>query len=299
MRCQDVCADNDQSHKEPEVTCRSQSVRHLFGWSHLPKSAVLSIGNRIILWRRSLAVMTITDALLVLLTGRRTANMSSGAPFVHIIESPAPEDLVEDRCEGGILGEALRIAGMQHVYSLAVNRDMFVHSITNRLLGAVMKSQSTPILHVSAHGNVEGIALTSGEQITWRRLADLARPLANALEGNLIVCLSACNGAAGCRMAMEPGNGHTFGVLVSNITEVSWADAAVAYVAFYHRLFRGSSVAEAREAMKFASGDQNFAWLLGSVVKDEWNRWISDSQELVVRAVQEALRADVEKASGS
>lgn len=101
--------------------------------------------------------------------------MSSGAPFVHIIESPAPEDLVEDRCEGRILGEALSIAGIQHVYSLAVNRDMFVYSITNRLLDAVMKFQSAPILHVSAHGNVEGITLTSGEQITWRRLAGLAR----------------------------------------------------------------------------------------------------------------------------
>jgi len=242
--------------------------------------------------------MTITDALPVLLAERRTANMSSGAPFVHIIESPAPEDLVEDRCEGRILGEALSIAGIQHVYSLAVNRDMFVYSITNRLLDAVMKFQSAPILHVSAHGNVEGITLTSGEQITWRRLADLARPLANALEGNLIVCLSACGGAAGCRMAMEPGNGHTFGVLVSNTTGVSWADAAVAYVAFYHRLIRGSSVAEATEAMKLASGDQNFILLLGSLVKSEWNRWLSERQEFAVQAVQEALGADVGKASG-
>ncbi len=50
--------------------------------------------------------MTITDALPVLLAERRTANMSSGAPFVHIIESPAPEDLVEDRCEGRILVES-------------------------------------------------------------------------------------------------------------------------------------------------------------------------------------------------
>lgn len=224
--------------------------------------------------------------------------MSSGAPFVHIIESPAPEDLVEDRCEGRVLGEALSIAGIQHVYSLAVNRNMFVYSIANRLLDAVERFQSLPILHVSAHGDLEGIALTSGEQITWIQLASFIRPLANALEGNLIVCLSACSGAAGCRMAMEPGNGHTFGVLVSNTTGVSWADAAVAYVAFYHRLFRGSSVAEATDAMKSASGDQNFILLLGSVVKNEWNRWLSERQELAIRALREALRADVGKASG-
>lgn len=94
-------------------------------------------------------------------------------------------------------------------------------------------------------------------------------------------------------MAMESNSGHTFGVLVGNTAAVSWADAAVAYVAFYHRLFRGSSVAEATAAMKSASGDQNFAWLLGSAVKYEWNRWRSERQELAVRAIQEALRADV------
>lgn len=234
-----------------------------------------------------------TYAPLVLLTDRRTANMSNRAPFVHIIESPAPQDLVEDRCEGRVLGEALGIAGIQHVYSLAVNRDMFRYSITNRLLHAVVRFQSPPILHVSAHGNSEGIALTNGEQITWIELADLVRPLANTLEGNLIVCLSACSGAAGCRMAMESSSGHTFGVLVSNTAAVSWADAAVAYVAFYHRLFRDSSVAEATAAMKSASGDQNFVWFLGSAVKHKWNRWISERQELAVRALQEALRADV------
>ena len=92
---------------------------------------------------------------------------------------------------------------------------------------------------------------------------------------------------------MEPGSGHTFGVLVSNTAAVSWADAAVAYVAFYHRLFRDSSVAEATAAMKSASGDQNFVWFLGSAVKHKWNRWISERQELAVRALQEALRADV------
>lgn len=97
---------------------------------------------------------------------------------------------------------------------------------------------------------------------------------------------------------MEPGNGHTFGVLVSNTTGVSWADAAVAYVAFYHRLFRGSSVAEATGAMKSASGDQNFILLPGSLVKSEWNRWLSERQEFAVQAVQEALGADVGKASG-
>lgn len=222
--------------------------------------------------------------------------MSSGAPFVHIIESPAPEDLVEDRCEGRMLGEALSIARIQHVYSLAVNRNTFVYSIANRLLDAVERFQSLPILHMSAHGNLEGIALTSGEQITWTQLASLIRPLANALEGNLIVCLSACSGAAGCRMAMERSSGHTFGVLVSNTAEVSWADAAVAYVTFYHRLFRHSTVAEATDAMRSASGDQNFVWLLGSMVKDEWNRWASERRGLVVRALQEALRTDVGKA---
>lgn len=59
--------------------------------------------------------------------------MNGGAPSVYMIESPEPEDLVEDRCEGGILGKALSIAGIRHTYSLAVSGSMFVHCTTDQL----------------------------------------------------------------------------------------------------------------------------------------------------------------------
>jgi hypothetical protein len=218
--------------------------------------------------------------------------MASNKPFVYIIESPKPEDLLDGRFEGRVLAEALNLAGIRYSYSLAIDRDVFAHCMGPRLLYEILQLRSLPILHLSMHGDLNGIALTDGDYIEWSELAELIGPLAKILEGKLIICLSACYSAAGCRMAMTNSSDLPFGLLVGSLSQVAWADAAVAYVAFYHRLFKGASAHEAVEAMKSASGESDFAVFYAPTVRESWIKWVSENTEACVQIVQDILMND-------
>ncbi len=60
-------------------------------------------------------------------------------------------------------------------------------------------------------------------------------------------------------MAMQEGDGaHPYFAMVGNFGKPSWADTAVAYSAFYHRISKGHYFVDAVAAMKAASGDENW-----------------------------------------
>lgn len=190
--------------------------------------------------------------------------------FVHIVESPSAQDLLDGRSEGRSLGEALTLAGIQHCYSLAINREMFEVSLGQRLGMAIEHFKTPPILHFSAHGNSDGIALASGEFIRWTELDSLLQPIHQALGGGALICLSSCESASGMQMAMSDGPERPFWALVSHMGKPSWPDCAVGYIAFYNRFFKGHGIDVAVDAMKAATGDASFAFWSGEQVRLNW-----------------------------
>lgn len=198
--------------------------------------------------------------------------------FVHIVESPSDFDLLDGRTEGRSLCEALRLAEIPGWYSLATSKTTFEEALRGRLDDAWKhfgSSATVPLLHLSAHGSNGGIGLTDGTFISWAELREMLQPLNNAMGGNLLICLSSCFSVSGIRMAMFDGGGHPFFGLVGHPDAAQWADAAVAYTSFYHRLFKGATIDEAVEAMRVASGDQRFMWFRGRPLKDDWDRYVS------------------------
>ena len=55
-------------------------------------------------------------------------------------------------------------------------------------------------------------------------------------------------------------------------------DAAVAYIAFYHRFFKGTRLKRCVEAMKIASGDDNFSVYFGADTKAAWESYLRQSR---------------------
>ena len=208
--------------------------------------------------------------------------------FVHIIESPSDQDLLDGRTEGRSLCEALRLANIPGWYSLATTRRTFQDCLNNRLIEAHDHFGKTrmPILHLSMHGNRQGVALTDNTFIGWEELKRCLQPLNNALQGGLLICLSACFSVSGIRMAMFEGNDHPFWGLVGHPDSAEWADAALAYTTFYHRLFKGANVDEAVIAMHAASGDARFMWFRGHDLK---NDWVKDREEERKRQLSQGL----------
>lgn len=209
--------------------------------------------------------------------------------FVHIVESPSSVDLLDGRTEGRSLWESLRLAEIPAWYCLATDWRTLHDSVGQRLLQAWREFNVPPILHLSMHGDERGVGLTNGQVLTWDQLRYFLHPLFDAMNGGLLVCLSSCHGSHGRRMAMCSETDATFWALVTNHGQVSWSDAAVGYISFYHLLFRGLPVEACVSSMKVASGNHEFDCIYGGQVKNEWQQ--------VVRSISAGMEQRLERAA--
>jgi hypothetical protein len=219
--------------------------------------------------------------------------------FVHIIESPSPSDLLDGRTEGRALSEAMRLADIPHWYSLAVDRASLREALGPRLGLAYETLQKLPIVHLSMHGNADGIALTNGEFLSWHDLRTELLPLLRIMRGTLLICLSSCSGGSGCRMAMYEDAETPFWALVGNSMDTRWADAAIAYITFYHLFFKDQDVASCVEAMRVASGDPNFVIFDGAHTRESWLAFQRQQRTQAIVAALQGLNLNAPAAGSS
>ena len=199
--------------------------------------------------------------------------------FVYVIESPTSNDLLDGRTEGRALTEALALARIPSWYGLVTDQDTMHSAIRQRLSEAWKHWQLPPVLHLSMHGSQDGVDLTNGSFLSWHDLRGLLLPLNRAMQGGLLICMSTCFGSSGCRMAMYEDSEPTFWALVGNAGASLWADAAVAYITFYHLFFKGVPVVTCVNAMCVASADTNFVLHSGRDTKDDWLAYMQDKGE--------------------
>lgn len=184
--------------------------------------------------------------------------MTETPTFVHVIESPGSLDLLDGRTEGRTLCAFLDLAEIPNTYCLATDSNTFDLAMTDRLLESVKKHSAFPILHLSAHGNADEIALTNGDLIEWKRLSTFLQPINNAIGDNLLVCLSSCHGLSARKMVLHADTLPT-SMLVACEGAVEWHQAVIAYVTFYNHLFKiGSAIDTAVAAMNTACGRVDF-----------------------------------------
>ncbi len=182
--------------------------------------------------------------------------------FVYVIESPSAVDLYHRRSEGEILQQAASLNQIPCIVKTTINSEAFEAALKIGLKEVMdIYPGMIPILHISAHGSKDGIQLSSGEVLNWAQLEPLFRPINQALDNSLLLCLSCCQGYSGVQMAMcNDDRPHPFYAIVSNGEKPLWSDTAVAYSTFYHQLAKGHFISDAVNAMQVASGDHRF-WL--------------------------------------
>jgi len=214
--------------------------------------------------------------------------------FVYIVESPSAPDLYHKRSEGDLLRQAINLDGIQCVARYAVTKEAFQAAIIIGLREEMEQFKNiVPILHISAHGNSDGIQLSNKEVISWSELRELLKPINKALQGCLIVCMSCCEGYAGTRMAMVPEDPDLpYFAIVGNSGSPLWADTAVAYSTFYHLIAKGEFVPKAVEAMRVASGDYNF---VVETAKESRESYIEFVKKLDTNAARVELDQGVQK----
>jgi len=198
--------------------------------------------------------------------------------FVHIIESPSAKDLLNHHLEGYFLTEGLRITEIASYYNLAVNKSTFLESVGKRFSEAI-KKYGFPFLHISAHGDKNGIELTDKTFLSWVVLKKILLPINNVLGNTLLLNISSCSGFSACKMAMDPGKEAPFFGLIGPLDKVDFADTTIAFVAFYHNLAKGASPREAVEAMKKASRNNSFGIIRATTAKKAWVDKIRESED--------------------
>lgn len=134
-----------------------------------------------------------------------------------------------------------------HGSVLACLRPIRALSICRRLLLVAPRGSI-----ISAHGDHEGIRLTSGDDLTWSEIRKLLAPISDALDGNLIVSMSCCDGVHALALAMQSEAAPYFAIIGPK-GEPDWSDTAVGFAALYHRLAKEAPVGVAIEAMCSAS----------------------------------------------
>ncbi len=177
--------------------------------------------------------------------------------FVYILESPGEADLYYKRNEGEALQRALELIGVTSVHRLVISRAMLEDALNLGLSEAVQgKPPGLPCVHLSCHGSDEGIRLTNGDFIAWRDLRQLLEP-AKSHFGELLLCMSSCEGFGAYRLAMKEG-AAPFDILVGTTGRPTWPDCMVAFSSFYHLLAKGCEIDVAVRGMQAASGHAEF-----------------------------------------
>ena len=191
--------------------------------------------------------------------------------YVQIVESPHADDLFDGRTEGRMLSEALSLAEVKSRYRLAVNLDTFSRALSHDL-GDAVKNFGLPLLHISAHGNEDGIELTQGAFLPWERVRELVLPINRAMNGRLGLCMSSCHGANACQAAMGEDGAEPFWFVVGPTEAVPWADLAIGYAAFYNRLFQGAHPKAACDALNAVSAESGFVMFGVQFIRDQWDQ---------------------------
>lgn len=212
--------------------------------------------------------------------------------FVFVVESPSAVDLYHRRSEGEIIRQAVNLNQIPCIVRTAVNLEAFEASLKIGLTEEMKQYQGLiPILHISAHGDREGIQLSDDTVIPWADLRQLLAPINTALNNSLLVCLSSCEGYSGTRMAMFiKDESYPFYAIVANSEKPLWSDTAVAYSTFYHLLSKGKLIVDAVAAMRTASGDPAF---VATTAKQSRQGYLDYIKGVDVPAAQEQLEEKV------
>jgi hypothetical protein len=168
---------------------------------------------------------------------------------VYIVDSNYPEDHFGDRADGVTALHILKALGINADLRLALDREHFRLAVTLAL------KARCDVLHVSTHGNAEGIATCNdvrgsgrAEGFLWEEFVGLFQ---DSHQAPTALVMSACNGAsAGLAEAFTSANSRP--KLIIGSTDKRYPADYVAAWALLYRHFKTSGIdrAGAQAALK-------------------------------------------------
>jgi hypothetical protein len=149
---------------------------------------------------------------------------------VYIIESLDPDDEGNGRFEGVFLSHVLRLHGKHPKYQYVRTREEFAEAVQ------AFGESNYRYLHLSCHGDPEGLSTTNQEEIDFDELADMLKP---HMKGRRLF-VSACKMVhSDLAKAVIPTSGCYS--VVGPTHNIAFTDSAVVWAAVYHLAFSEDS----------------------------------------------------------
>ncbi|WP_439890914.1 hypothetical protein ACS7SF_17420 [Ralstonia sp. 25C] len=152
------------------------------------------------------------------------------AADVFIIESLDPDDEGSGRFEGSFLAHILRLHGKNPQYRYVRTRKAFEEAVEQ------FADSNYRYLHISSHGEPEGLVTTNLEEIDFDELAEMLRPHMNGRRLFLSACSTVHEDLA---KALLPASGCYS--VVGPTENIYFTDAAIVWGTVYHLMFTEDS----------------------------------------------------------
>lgn len=173
---------------------------------------------------------------------------------VYIIESPSGIDLLEKRTEGKALSNILEMSEIPYEYYLTTTENV-LKQVFEMIKEDVLELQEEylfvwPIIHISCHGNEDGIGLTDDNFISWSVLNDLLSVVNVCFDeadplSPIVLSMSSCYGLHAIKTDWEKRGEHSpFAFVLGHEDAILWDDALIAFSVFFHHFVNKKSTAE-------------------------------------------------------
>lgn len=114
---------------------------------------------------------------------------------VFIVESSYPEDFYRQKLDGIAAQGILNILSIRNELRFALDWEHFEKAISDA------KAQNSTVIHLSCHGDEDGIALANNFQPSWNKFADLFQQ--NKWCPKALVMSACCGATRGIRDAFK------------------------------------------------------------------------------------------------
>ena len=142
-------------------------------------------------------------------------------------------EIVLERCAPYVDG-SIKDSLIEDIGAYAIEF-MIKHAVLSWQLKMAGEAPSIPIVHIVAHGTIDGIYTDTPEpkSITWNELCGLLCAINKILDGNCILCLSACEGWSGIQMNIGMDKISPYHTMVGPVGSYRLADIQSVFCGFY------------------------------------------------------------------
>ena len=160
---------------------------------------------------------------------------------VVAIESNYPEDFYKGRLDGALTHELLKLLQIQSVFRYCLDLEHFKRAVGSAARGGF------DVVHVSCHGDKDGIALSDNTQLGWTEFVKCFQGKHDCPKA--LVMSSCCGIAAGIGTAFAKAAKRPM-IIFGSSDERSHDEYAVAWALLYKEFDRGVNRDVAQAALR-------------------------------------------------